>query len=79
MGMIHNETQQKADEDAVAAGRCPECGQDLTKVDPRNHLETEFPRWQEPGVQGSDYARRASLIDAYATHVEEKSSKAAGH
>lgn len=79
MPMLHDEKQKKADEDAVAAGRCPECQQDLSGKDVRNHLEMEFPRWQEPGMENSDYGRRARLLDAYATHLETQKQAGGSH
>jgi len=62
MAFLHDESQRKRDEDAVVSGHCPETGVDLTKVDPENHLATTFPRWQEPGMEFTDYGRRARLI-----------------
>lgn len=79
MAMIHSETQQKADEDTIASGHCPECGQDLTGKDPRNHLAMEFPRWQEPGMENTDHGRRARLLNTYAEAQDEKKQKQASH
>ena len=79
MPMLHDEAQKKTDEDAVAKGVCPECGQSLEGKDVRNHLSMEFPRWQEPGMENSDYGRRARLLDALATHREEQSKSGGSH
>ena len=79
MAMLHDEKQRKVDEDAVAAGHCPECGQSLDGKDVRNHLELEFPRWQEPNMENTDYGRRARLLDALATHREEQKQAGGTH
>jgi len=79
MPMAHNEAQQKADEDAIAAGKCPECLADLTDKDVRNHLEMEFPHWQEPAQANTDYGRRARLLDLLAQDRESKKSQGGAH
>ena len=79
MAMLHDESQRKMDAEVAAHGHCPECLQDLTKVDPENHLATEFPRWQEPGMEFSDYGRRARLIRQYIDGLAAKPAAEAGH
>ena len=79
MAMLHNESQQKRDEDVIASGHCPECGEDLAGKDPRNHLAMEFPHWQEPGMESTDYGRRARLLNTYADAQDEKKAAEAKH
>lgn len=79
MAEFHDDAQKKADEDAVAKGVCPECGQSLDGKDVRNHLQMEFPRWQEPGMDRTDYGRRARMLDALATHREEQKKSDGAH
>ena len=79
MAYLHDEAQRKQDEDTIAAGHCPECLMDLTGKDPRNHLEMEFPHWQEPGLQNTDYRRRAELLNTYAEAQDEKRQRGGAH
>lgn len=79
MAFQHDESQRKDDAKLAAAGHCPECLQDLSKVDPENHLATEFPHWQEPGMENTDYGRRARLIRAYIDGKAAKAEAEASH
>ena len=79
MAFLHDEAQRRKDEEAVASGHCPETGIDLADKDVRNHIAMLFPRWQEPGMETTDYGRRARLLNAYADMLDEKKAAEAKH
>lgn len=60
--MPHTEKQIAADNAAIVAGRCPECGNDLARVDPRAHAGSHWPDLILFPEVHADAIRRRDLV-----------------
>jgi len=73
--MPHDQDQIKADAAAVAAGRCPETGRDLTAYGAkalREYARIVFARGEDQQYLRSDHARRYRLLMARADALEKQ-------
>lgn len=52
-------------DEAIAAARCPECGADLTKVNPIAELNSHWTAQPRDNRQGAEALRRQNLLKAF--------------
>jgi hypothetical protein len=52
-------------DDAMAAGRCPECGVDLRESNPIAHRRSHWKRQPPWGVDGDEARRRMVMFDKF--------------
>jgi hypothetical protein len=57
--------QLMSPDDAIAANRCPECGKDLTQVNPIAHRKSHWHRMPNDDVDGQEGRRRMALLDDF--------------
>ena len=66
-------------DEAMAAGRCPECGVDLTKVNPIAELKSHWQTEPKDNRQGAEGLRRMLMLKQYINdHSAGTSNKPAG-
>jgi hypothetical protein len=52
-------------DDAIAAGLCPECGDDLGKSNPIAHSKSHWKTYPPPGRDGDEARRRMKLLQDF--------------
>lgn len=63
-------------DDALKAGKCPECGIDLTKVNPLAHRREHWEVVPRDDRAGQEAKRRIALFDKFLADSQERTSKA---
>jgi hypothetical protein len=62
-------------DDAIAARRCPECGEDLTKVHARSHFATHWTGPIENSRRTEEARRRIELCRKYLEQFPDADAK----
>jgi hypothetical protein len=65
-------------DDAHAAGRCPECGEQLEGLNIEAHIATHWPHLEKDNPQHAEAIRRANLLRDFAKGQQAKSADQKG-